>query len=137
MPLNILIIDDDPHLLRLMTLILKQGKHKVRTATNVPDAWKLLNEETPDIICCDLMMPDVNGLDFLLQRQKHPTIANVPVIVISGIGEKSWFEEAERLGAFSCLSKPFSAHKLMSEIDAAMMTVPKQVTSTTAVSLSA
>jgi two-component system, OmpR family, alkaline phosphatase synthesis response regulator PhoP len=119
---KILVIDDDPVIARLVKLMLGLENYEVITAANVAEALTAMETSKPDVICCDLMMPDVSGLDFLEQRQTMPQIALIPVIVISGVGKQSWFERAYELDAAICLAKPFNAPQLIEAI--------KQVTET-------
>lgn len=113
---KVLVIDDDPVISRLVKLMLGLENYEVATAASVAEAMTLMATTLPDVICCDLMMPDVNGLDFLEQRQTMPQIAMIPVIVISGIGKQSWFDRAYELGAAICLAKPFNALDLIEAI---------------------
>ena len=120
--ITILIIDDDPVILRLVKIMLGLDEYDVRTATSVAEAFDVMETTIPDVICCDLMMPDVNGLDFLEQRREMPTIASIPVVVVSGIGKQSWFDRARDLGAAAYIAKPFNAAQLTEAIDKAMAT---------------
>lgn len=114
---DILVIDDDPVILRLMTLILQLENHKVTTVSNVPAAYDIMATTRPDLICCDLMMPEISGIDFLAQRRDDPKLNDIPVIVISGANEPDLFEKACKLGASSYLEKPFTKGELMDKID--------------------
>jgi CheY-like chemotaxis protein len=118
----VLVIDDDPVISRLVKLMLSVKNYDVATAISVGEAFSIMETTVPDVICCDLMMPTVNGLDFLKQRQTMPAIADIPVVVISGIGKQDWFDKATELGAAICLSKPFSAQKLINAIEFALET---------------
>lgn len=116
----VLVIDDDPVIARLVKLMLGIENYEVVTAASVAEAYAIMEVIIPHVICCDLMMPDVNGLDFLEQRQTMPTIADIPVVVISGVGKQEWFNRAKNLGAAICLAKPFNAKKLIGAIDFAL-----------------
>jgi DNA-binding NtrC family response regulator len=119
---RVLVIDDDPVISRLVKLMLGMENYEVMTAISVAEAFSTMETTLPDVICCDLMMPKVNGLDFLKQRQTILSIADIPVVVISGIGKQDWFDKAKELGAAICLSKPFNAQKLMGAIGFALET---------------
>jgi CheY-like chemotaxis protein len=119
---KILVIDDDPVIARLVKLMLGLENYEVITAADVAEALAIMETTQPDVICCDLMMPDVSGLDFLEQRQTMPHIAKIPVIVISGVGKQSWFDRAYELGAAICLAKPFNAPQLIAAIKQVMET---------------
>ena len=117
---DILVIDDDPVILRLMTLILQLEKHKVTTVGSVPAAFDLMQTTRPDLICCDLMMPEISGLDFLSRRRDDPGVNEIPVIMISGAKDPELFDKACELGAASYLEKPFTKMQLMEKIDGAL-----------------
>ncbi len=116
----VLVIDDDPVIARLIKLMLGTEHYEVVVAQSVAEALSILKVIIPDVICCDLMMPEVSGLDFLEKQKTMPTIANVPVVVISGVGKQDWFDHARQLGASICLSKPFNAVKLIDAINFAL-----------------
>ncbi len=118
---DILVIDDDPVILRLMKLILQLENHTVTTVSNVPAAFASMQTSKPDLICCDLMMPEISGLDFLWQRRDHPQLKEIPVIVISGADEPELFEHARELGAATYLEKPFTKGGLMAKIDGVLL----------------
>lgn len=119
---KVLVIDDDPVIARLVKIMLGLQNYEVVTTESVTDALEVMREMVPDVICCDLMMPDIGGLDFLEQRQQMPDIAHIPVVVISGVGKQSWFDRAYELGAAICLAKPFNATQLIEAIEKALAT---------------
>ena len=119
---KVLVIDDDPVIARLVKIMLGLQNYEVVTTESVTDALEVMREMVPDVICCDLMMPDIGGLDFLEQRQQMPDIADIPVVVISGVGKQSWFDRAYELGAAICLAKPFNATQLIEAIEKALAT---------------
>lgn len=121
---DILVIDDDLQTCTLLTMILEREGHRVRSATNAAEAWKLLEQQSPDIICCDLMMPVIGGLEILKKRRDLPGLAAIPILVLTGSAQPSLLEEAQRLGAYACLRKPLSIADLVSTIKAAMAARP-------------
>jgi CheY-like chemotaxis protein len=115
MTLRVLVIDDEPLTLEMLSVVLDMAGYEVMTASSIPDAWEILTYDSlPDAICCDLMLPGITGLDFLEQRLEKPEIAAIPVIVITGSGKRDWLEKAEKLGAYTCLGKPFEMKDLTS-----------------------
>ena len=72
------------------------------------------------------MMPVVGGLEFLKKRRGYPKLASIPVVVLTGSVLHSSLEEAERLGAFACLRKPFNIALLVSTIDSALASRPRR-----------
>lgn len=113
MKLKVLVIDDEPFTLEMMSIMLSMDGFDVKTAADIPTAWEILTYESlPDVICCDLMLPGLTGLDFLAQRREKPDVATIPVIIVSGCGQPGLFEKAQQLGAYACLSKPFDMKPL-------------------------
>jgi len=82
---TVLVADDEPDLLRLFTRILAgtPENYRVICATNGAEALTLLRENQPDVLILDLVMPQMSGFDLLKEKETDPTIASIPVIVIS------------------------------------------------------
>lgn len=108
---RILIIDDDPHFLRILQRILS-GEQFVVTATSNPcAAIELLRSDSFNLIICDLRMPECDGLN-LLQVIRH-TGNNVPVIILTAYGEVDTYLEAMNAGATEYLNKPINGEELL------------------------
>lgn len=122
--IHVAIIDDDPMVLNLISLILRDEQFKVTTISSASQALTLLPQTVPDVICCDLMMPGMSGIDFLKARQQESVLVDVPVIIISGSGSEHLFQQAERLGSFDILIKPFNSEKLITAIQTAVYPIP-------------
>ncbi|RMH00365.1 MAG: response regulator [Chloroflexi bacterium] len=110
---RILVIDDDPVIRMLIASILERRGYVVETADSVAEALDVLARFTPDLICCDLTMPEQDGLDFLRIRQQMPALKSVPVVVITAVGEEKLLTQALELGAQATLGKPFSRVQLL------------------------
>jgi CheY-like chemotaxis protein len=122
MPPNILAIDDDPLMLRLITAFLQPQGYHVDVASGAMEALHMLAEKPPDLVCCDLMMPVMSGLDFLHHIRQIPEWANLPVIVVSAAGEDDVLQLALALGASGRLPKPFTRCQLLNAIESALDT---------------
>lgn len=112
---NILIVEDDVILNDAYKLILKKAGHKVRSAANGEEALLAVGQEDPDIILLDLLMPKMNGLQFLEAydlKGKHPS---VKVVVLSNIGNDTEVDKALELGAYKYVVK---AHASPSDLSA-------------------
>lgn len=117
---RILVIDDDPVLQRMISAILATKNYQVETASSVDQSLELIAQQPPDVICCDLMMPKISGLDFLEYCRQTPELQNVPVIVISASGEEEIINQAIALGALACLPKPFSRAQILDAVESAL-----------------
>jgi two-component system, NtrC family, response regulator AtoC len=112
---NILVVDDEPGMLRYLQTLLEVDSYHVLTATSGAEALACLRQEpAPDLVLLDLLMPDLDGLQTLEQlRQARP---GVKVVMLSCVSDTRKVVQAIRLGAQDYLTKPF--HK--AELDAVL-----------------
>lgn len=115
--MNILLIDDDENLLKLLARPLKKYGHFISEANNGSQGWELFQENPHrfDILVTDLNMPVLGGVE-LLKRLREKEY-DIPVIVISGCEDIQSVIEVLRLGAFDFLVKPFKATELLELLD--------------------
>jgi NtrC-family two-component system response regulator AlgB len=107
---RILVLDDDPHILRTMEIMLKGENHEVVTAQTGEAALQLLDHEVVDIAFVDLQLPGISGTEVLSRmRDKH---RDVEVIIITAHGTIETAVEAMKEGAFDYLTKPFSPEQV-------------------------
>jgi two-component system response regulator PilR (NtrC family) len=121
----VLVVDDEPDLLELVSLTLSRMSLRTRTAADLGNARKLLKSERFDLCLTDMRLPDGDGLDLVAWIQEHR--ASVPVAVITAHGNVESAVRALKLGAFDFVSKPLdlgvlrklvgSAIKLRTSID--------------------
>jgi len=108
---RILIIDDDPHFLRVLQRILSGEKFVVMATSNSCDAIEFLRSNNFDLIICDLRMPDCDGLNVL---QAIRSAGNeIPVIILTAYGEVDTYLEAMNAGATEYLNKPIKSEELV------------------------
>jgi CheY-like chemotaxis protein len=117
---KILLIDDERPLHSVFTGMLRLEQYDACAAEDVKQGLEMIAAERPDVIFCDLMMPNISGLDFLRQRRGDPLLSAIPVIIISAYGLEDMIEDARGLGAFDVLHKPFSRQELMEMLEAAL-----------------
>ena len=104
MPISILIIDDEPYVLRAFARNICLGGYRVFTADSGAEGLALYHQELPEIVITDLRMPEMTGLDVLQAIRAHDPEANV--ILVSGHGDQDEILEAMRAGASDFLPKP-------------------------------
>jgi two-component system, chemotaxis family, chemotaxis protein CheY len=106
---NILIVEDDEAIRDIMQFILESAGFSVRTARHGREAFQILDsmEVAPSLIFLDLMMPVMNGWEFLHVREQSPRIAEVPVVVLSASGQNP------PPGAQACYAKPIDLGTLL------------------------
>ncbi len=115
---DILIVDDEPNMLKTLGKILERKGHPIRTAENGKAALVAIADSEPDLLLTDLKMPEMSGLDLLRSaRERAPRMG---VIVLTGHGTIESAVEAMRHGAFDYLLKPCNADELLLVIDRAL-----------------
>jgi DNA-binding NtrC family response regulator len=113
---NILLVDDEPGMLRYISTLLEVDDYKVQTASSGEEAvQKVQKGLRPDLILLDLVMPGINGLETLEQlRQIHP---GAKVVMLSCVTDTRKVVQAIRLGAYDYITKPFQKSELDAVID--------------------
>lgn len=102
-PKKILIAEDDTSLMEIMTMQLGRKGFTVRGASNGKKATEMLQEELPDVMLLDLLMPEMDGFE-VLKFMKDNNI-HVPTIVLTNLGQEDNCEKSLELGATDCLVK--------------------------------
>jgi len=115
----ILVIDDDPIIRRLTSAILTKEGYVIQAIDSVAGALEWLASQKPDLIICDLILPETSGLEFLAHRQNDPVLQRIPVIVLSASGEQPLINKALSLGASAAVAKPFSQKQLLDAVSTA------------------
>lgn len=114
---NILVVDDEPQITRVLkTTLLSQG-YGARAASDGYDALQMMKSWPPDLLITDLRMPKMDGLE--LCRQVRAT-SQIPIIVLSVRGEERTKVEALDAGADDYVTKPFSTKELLARVRAAL-----------------
>lgn len=117
---EILVIDDEPQMRRLIARILHGAGHTVHEANNGEEGIELFRRMRPVLVITDIVMPDVEGIEVIRAlRQEAPTI---PILAISGSGHPVYLRAATGLGATTALAKPFRADELLSVVGQLLQT---------------
>ena len=95
----VLIAEDDEILLRALYLLFHQGKYTIASAGDGETALKMTERLKPDLVLLDLLMPKMNGFDYLKSVKANVGLKSIPVIVLSNLGDKDDIEKAKALGA--------------------------------------
>ncbi len=114
---SILIVDDTPENLRLLSSMLKNQGYVIRAMMNSTMAFKSIQTELPDIILLDINMPDMNGYDVCRQLKQAESTRDIPVIFISALDEVVNKVEAFRVGGADYITKPFQVEEVMARIE--------------------
>ena len=113
---NILSIDDDPMVLRVLTALLTPT-YDLRISKSAADAMSLMDQLLPDLILLDIEMPNISGFEFLHTIKKNPKYMNIPVVIVSGHCETEFVIHAERSGAIGVVAKPIIQEELIKKIN--------------------
>lgn len=121
-PASLLLVDDDPSLLKLLGMRLTSEGFTVTTATNGQDALRLLQREKIDLVISDLRMDEMDGLALFAEIQKNQP--GMPVIILTAHGSIPEAVAATQQGVFSFLTKPVDRDALYKAIDDALKLSP-------------
>jgi two-component system, OmpR family, KDP operon response regulator KdpE len=122
---NILVVDDEPQITRVLKTTLSSQGYGVRTASDGDEATQLMKDWTPDLVITDLRMPNLDGLGLCKYIRAK---SRIPIIVLSVKGEERTKVEALDAGADDYVTKPFSVNELLARVRAALRraTAPEQ-----------
>lgn len=109
--MNVLVVDDDPMILKVAKFILADAGYNVATASTIRAAWDYVQEQDPDLIILDVTMPDGDGFEFCEQLRQDSY--KVPIIFLTGKGEMSTKLYGLELGADDYIVKPFEPAELL------------------------
>lgn len=112
--MRVLVVDDEADLRELYSLNLGEAGHEVLTASNGAEGLGIVERESPDVVVVDLMMPVMDGYEFLHNLRRMPGHQGTPAIVASAIATGGF---STKLGASGFVAKPFDADELVSAVE--------------------
>ena len=115
---KILVIEDEPEMRRNITTLLRYHDYEPVAAANGREGLEAARREKPDVILCDVMMPELDGYGVLQELQANPSLARTPFIFLTAKGEKDDLRSGMNLGADDYLTKPVSNADLVKAIEA-------------------
>jgi len=115
---KILVIDDDMRMRRLVTRVLASGGYIVQEARNGREGVAAAAREAPDLVVCDITMPEMNGHRVLQTLREAPATAHLPFIFLTGWGEREDLRTGMNLGADDYLVKPVDPDELLAAVQA-------------------
>jgi PleD family two-component response regulator len=113
---TILVVDDNPDNLRLISRILKDSHYKIRLAPNGERALATIRKEAPDLILLDIMMPVMDGFEVCSQLKADQKTTGIPVIFISALDETIDKVKAFSMGGVDYISKPFKSEEVLARV---------------------
>jgi two-component system, NtrC family, response regulator len=108
--IQILVVDDEQSIRRLLEMELNSPRRSVTTAGNGRDAFRIVQKRRFDVIILDIQLPDANGLELMVQFQD--LVPGVEVILITGYGDIDSAVEAMKMSAYDYITKPFNLDRL-------------------------
>lgn len=114
---KVLVVDDEIHIVHVVSLKLRNRGFEVISADNGADAYERVCAEMPDLIITDFQMPVMTGLEFLEKLRGNGETAAIPVIMLTARTHAISTEQMETLRIHTCLSKPFSPRELLSKVE--------------------
>lgn len=115
---KILIIEDEPQIRDIIQEILECEGYRTLEADNGLTGLQLAQESPPDLIVCDVMMPELDGFDVLQGLRQDPGIGSIPMILLTAKTDRASVRKGMNLGADDYITKPFTHLELLSAIDA-------------------
>lgn len=114
---NILVVDDEPQITRVLKTTLSAQGYNIRAAGDGVQALEEMKTWSPDLIITDLQMPNMEGLELCRKVRAH---SRIPIIILSVKGEETVKVEALDAGADDYVTKPFSVNELLARVRAAL-----------------
>jgi len=124
---RVLVIEDEPEMRRNITALLRYKEYEPIAAENGRIGVELARREKPDLILCDVMMPELDGYGVLRALQADATLASIPFIFLTAKGEKDDLRSGMNLGADDYLTKPVANNELVQAIEARLSRSSRQV----------
>lgn len=115
---RILVVDDEPSIVRPLMFILKKKGYEVLTASNGEEGLLIARTKKPDLIFLDVMMPKKNGYEVCQELKQDPELQKIYVIILTARGVEPTEEEKKQIGANEFMSKPFSPIKVVEKVGA-------------------
>ncbi len=116
-PKKILIIEDNTDIRETATEIIELANYAVFSADNGKTGLDISVREVPDVILCDIMMPELDGFEVLHLLSKNPKTNRIPFIFMTAKGERTDMRKGMEMGADDYLTKPFTAIELLNSIE--------------------
>jgi PleD family two-component response regulator len=114
---NLLLVDDTPNNLRLLSAMLTEQGYEVRRVVNGQMALKTAQANPPDLILLDIKMPDMNGYEVCQRLKIDPITRDIPVIFISALDEVLDKVKAFAVGGVDYITKPFSEEEVFARVE--------------------
>jgi len=116
----IAVIDDEPDILKLVSLHLTKANFKVKEFLNAESFFKFLSSKIPDLIILDLMLPDADGIEVCKYLKSNQDFSSIPIIMLTARADEADKVLGLELGADDYVTKPFSPRELVARVKAVL-----------------
>ncbi|HEY2587181.1 MAG TPA: response regulator [Tepidisphaeraceae bacterium] len=114
---TILVVDDESHILNVVSLKLRNAGFRVITASDGQEALDLAGQERPDLVITDYHMPHLSGLELCQRLRQSEATSDIPAIMLTARGYQLEPKDTEQSGIRRMLSKPFSPRNLLATVN--------------------
>ena len=104
---KILIVDDEPYIIRLLSKKLEKENYTVYSAENGFESVEMAKKYNPDLILMDIKMPECNGIEAFKILKKTQNTNEIPVLFMTAFPNPEYLKKIKQMGAKGCISKPF------------------------------
>ena len=113
---KVLVVDDEPYILRSLRMILEMEGYQVETASDGLEALKRVAENKPHLILLDIMMPNMDGYEVAKHLKGDPATSDIFILILTAKGQEKDKMRSASLGVDEHLTKPFSPNKLLERV---------------------
>jgi DNA-binding response OmpR family regulator len=117
-PMTVLVIDDDPVIVKLLRVNFELEGFNVISASDGLEGVEKARKERPDVVISDIMMPTMNGLELVSTLKSDPVTADLPVLLLSAKAQMADVQRGFELGADDYVTKPFDPIELIDKVTA-------------------
>lgn len=112
-PKTILVIDDSTTNVVLLQAVLNNKGYEIETSLSIKEAYNIIAKKRPQLILLDLLMPRINGFEFLKELKADSQLKDIPVVVVSALTDQETMNKTMELGATNFIKKPVDIQKLI------------------------
>jgi len=112
---TILVIDDDPAMQTVLEIVLREAGYRVEVAGNGHEGMRKLVSLRPNLVICDIMMPQMDGVEAFQRMKDQLQEEGIPIFIITALNRRPWFADLEAEGAV-IIQKPFEIKQMLNLI---------------------
>ncbi|MEO0073294.1 MAG: response regulator [candidate division WOR-3 bacterium] len=125
-PERILVVDDEPDILLVVTARLENAGYQVQSATSGMEALSLVRSSPPDLILLDVMLPGIDGFSVCAMLKRDQRFSHIPILMLTARSQVGDRQTGMAVGADAYLSKPFRAEELLAEVKRLLTVVGRE-----------